>query len=201
MGLPKPSWSSHCGVLEPRPLASTTSSASSRFSVPRRSINLHATYAAGRVKRVTGHVALVEHADAAKRCDALANLPFEEAAALAEEVHSTLKASLPVAEVEPAQIATHVDKMGSALDELRQQLGKVVRDDAFALLQKHVHVPHLGEAFAELGPVGEAVAFDERYRAEMFGQGASRKQPCDASTDDDRSPALKAAARGLAISD
>jgi hypothetical protein len=48
-----------------------------------------------------------------------------------------------------------------------------VSDNTFALLQKHVHVSHLGEAFAEAGPVGEAVAFDERYRAEMFGQGAS----------------------------
>jgi hypothetical protein len=45
------------------------------------------------------------------------------------------------------------------------------------------------------GPVREAVAFDERYRAEMFGQGASREQSGDASTDDDRSPAPKGAAR------
>jgi hypothetical protein len=41
----------------------------------------------------------------------------------------------------------------------------------------------------------QAVAFDERYRAEMFGQGASREQSGDASTDDDRSPAPKGAAR------
>ena len=71
---------------------------------------------------------------------------------------------------------------------------------AFALLQQHVHVPHLGQAFAEAGSFGETVAFDQRYRAEMFGQRASREQPREASTDDDCPPALDAVTRRFAVS-
>jgi hypothetical protein len=119
-------------------------------------MNLHAAYAAGCVQRVTGDVAIVEHADAVKRGNALENPPFEEAAALAEKIHFASKAGIPGAEVEPPQIAAHVDKISSARDKIRQQFGKVVIDDAFALLQKHVHVPYLRQAFAEAGPHGEA---------------------------------------------
>ncbi len=60
-------------------------------------------------------------------------------------------------------------------NQFGQQLGKVMRHDALALLQQHVHVAHLRHAFAEAGIIGKMIAFNQRDGAEMLGQGARQR--------------------------
>ncbi len=154
---------------------------------------------AGDVTALVDHhvagVAVVEDADAVERGDAPAHVPVEKRPALAEHLAAARKARLPVAEVEPARVGRHVDARRPAAHELVADAGKVRGEDALALLEEHVHVTRLRNAFPRRARHGFAVALDDGHRLEVIRQHAGGEQAREAAADDDGTSAAEAARR------
>src|SRR4029077_14527552 len=89
-----------------------------------------------------------------------AHLPLEERAALTEHGHPARETRLPVAEVEPAGVAGHVDAEWPLSYQLVADAGTVVGEDALPLFQRHVDVPRMRDPLSPLGSAGKAVALD-----------------------------------------
>src|SRR6185369_18094623 len=102
--------------------------------------------------------------------DAGTDLPLEIRPALAVELHPAAKAHLPSAVVMPAGVAGHVDRVGTALDQLVEQSRKQAVQDDLAALEQNMDVADLRDAFARQRSVGETVAFHQRDATVVIGE-------------------------------
>ena len=126
-----------------------------------------------------------------QRRDAPAHLPFEEAPALRRAFDAAREARLPVAEVEPARVARHVDAEWRPRARARRQMpGKSRRGCARPASAARGRGAPAARPSAHPAPSGKAVALDEqRPRRSGRARTAGRDQARQASADDDRAAA------------